>query len=118
MAFSPSSPSDSGSGLSSPASLWSSRGGSSSPSSLSELSDSSSGSSNCSCNRYGITRRGERVKINCGGMKCSDKGAYGRYDNGVSTPFDDESDSCSSESDEEYRRVAVRARRQGIAVRR
>lgn len=92
---------------------------STSPSSLSELSDSSSGSSNCSCNRYGITQRGERVKIDCRGVRCSGRMAK-RYslDSGGSTPFEDSGSSCSSDSDEEYRMAAARVRRQGIAVRR
>ena len=55
----------------------------SSPSSLSSLSDpnSSSSSSKCSCNRYGVTRRGDRVKLDCGGSRCG---------------YSDDSSSCSS----------------------
>jgi len=30
----------------------------------------SSSSSTCSCERYGITRRGDRVKLDCGGERC------------------------------------------------
>lgn len=73
----------------------------SSPSSLSSLSDPSSGSGSCRCNRYGVTRRGDRVKIDCGGSRC-----------GYS---DDSSSGCSSEgsdsdSEPEYREVRPRQR--------
>lgn len=55
-------------------------------SSLSSLSDpSSSGSGSCRCNRYGVTRRGDRVKLDCGGSRC-----------GYS---DDSSSDCSSIED-------------------
>lgn len=37
----------------------------SSPSSLSSLSDKS-----CRCERYGVTRAGQRVKLDCGGKRC------------------------------------------------
>jgi len=40
--------------------------GGSSPSSLSSISDTPS----CRCNRWGITRKGERVKLDCGGSRC------------------------------------------------
>jgi hypothetical protein len=80
---------------------------SSAGSSLSSRSDStiSSGSdisnvSSCSCERYGITRAGERVKLDCGGSRCG---------------YSDE-ESCCSSSDEEF--VPVSTRRQGIVVRR
>jgi hypothetical protein len=79
----------------------SSRSDSSSPSSASSLSDYSSGTSgNCTCERYGITRGGDRVKLDCGGSRCG---------------YSDDSDSCCS-SDEE--RDAVSSRRHGIVVRR
>lgn len=80
-------------------SLSSSRGSSTSPSSV------SSNGSHCSCERYGITRSGNRVKLDCGGSRC-------RYSAG-------ESDlSCESGSDEEYRRQVGATRRQGVVVRR
>jgi hypothetical protein len=63
----------------------SSRSDASSPSSLSSLSDASA--SECRCNRYGITRKGDRVKMDCGGAKCG----YGASD----------SSSCSSDSEGE-----------------
>jgi hypothetical protein len=78
-------------------------------SSLSYRSDSSGASSSgystpasdcssCTCERYGITRKGERVRLDCGGSRCS-------YD-----------DSCSSSEDEaEY--VERSSRRNGIVVR-
>jgi len=74
----------------------SSRSGSSSP--ASSLSSYSSGSA-CSCERYGITRSGDRIKLDCGGARCG---------------YTD--DSCSSSSDDEY--VPHSTRRQGIVVRR
>jgi hypothetical protein len=64
-------------------------------STLSSLSDSSA--SSCTCNRYGITRKGDRVKLDCGGEKCG----YG-----------DDSSDCSSEEEsdeEEVREVRPRA---------
>lgn len=77
-------------------------------SSLSYRSDSSGSSSgystpasdcsSCTCERYGITRKGERVRLDCGGSRCS-------YE-----------DSCSSSEDEtEY--VERSSRRNGIVVR-
>jgi len=77
----------------------SSRSDSDSPSSASSLSDYSSGS-DCTCERYGITRGGDRVKLDCGGSRCG---------------YSDDSSSCCS-SDEEQ--DAVSARRNGIVVRR
>jgi hypothetical protein len=81
----------------------SSRSDSSSPSSASSLSDysSRSGSANCKCERYGITRGGARVKLDCGGSRCG----YGA----------DDSSSCCS-SDDEY--VPSSSRRHGLVVRR
>ena len=54
----------------------------SSPSSLSSLSTQS-----CRCERYGITRSGNRVKLDCGGARCG----YGSSS--------DSSSGCSSDSD-------------------
>ncbi|KAI9643902.1 hypothetical protein NHQ30_007253 [Ciborinia camelliae] len=75
--------------------------GTSSPSSASSMSDYSSGSnaSTCTCERYGITRKGDRIKLDCGGSRC-----------GYS-----DSESCSSEDEDEYSRSS---RRNGIVVRR
>ncbi|KAF1813920.1 hypothetical protein P152DRAFT_297809 [Eremomyces bilateralis CBS 781.70] len=74
-------------------SLTSSRSSaSSSPSSL------SSTSSCCTCERYGITRGGDRVKLDCGGTRCGSEGGS----------------SCSSDSEDEYRRGTTR--RNGMVV--
>jgi hypothetical protein len=77
-------------------------------SSLSYRSDSSGSSgystpasdcSSCKCERYGITRKGERVRLDCGGSRCS-------YE-----------DSCSSSEDEAAVYVERSSRRHGIVVR-
>lgn len=68
----------------------SSRSGGSSPSSLSSLSDQSARS--CRCNRFGITRKGDRVKLDCGGERC-----------GYATSSDESSSDCSSDSEDERR---------------
>lgn len=73
------------------------RSDSSSPnSSLSGYSTPGSDVSSCTCERYGITRKGDRVRLDCGGSRCN-------YD-----------DSCSSSEDEE---CYVSSRRNGIVVR-
>lgn len=56
----------------------------SSPESLSSLSDSSR--SSCTCNRYGLTRSGKKVLLDCGGKRCGGS---------------DESSSCSSVEESE-----------------
>jgi hypothetical protein len=68
-------------------------------SSVSGYSTPSSDCSSCTCERYGITRKGERVRIDCGGTRCG---------------YSDE-DSCSSAGEEEY--VPTTSRRNGIVVR-
>jgi hypothetical protein len=81
----------------------SSRSDSDSPSSASSLSDySTPGSSvgGCTCERYGITRSGDRVKLDCGGSRCG---------------YSDDSDSCCSSDDDP---VQTSARRHGLVVRR
>ncbi|KAI1336105.1 hypothetical protein F5Y15DRAFT_396014 [Xylariaceae sp. FL0016] len=84
--------------VSSSGSSLSYRSDSSSPSSsLSGYSTPASDCSNCTCERYGITRKGDRVKIDCGGSRCG-------Y----------ESESCSSEDEEAY---SPSSRRNGIVVR-
>lgn len=84
-------------------SLSSRSSGSTSPSSLSSISDPPA--PQCRCERYGITRKGDRVKLDCGGSRCG----YGT----------ESSDSCSeSDSDAEYREARSAVRRQGIVVRR
>jgi hypothetical protein len=74
----------------------SSRSDSDSLSSSSSISDYSE----CRCERYGITRGGDRVKLDCGGSRCG---------------YSDDSSSCSS-SDDEYERQS--SRRNGLVVRR
>lgn len=94
-----------GSPPSSVGSSLSSRSDSSSPSSASSLSDYSSPRSTsvgCTCQRYGITRKGDRVKLDCGGSRC-----------GYS---DDSSSCCSSGGEEEY--IPASSRRHGVVVRR
>lgn len=74
------------------------RSDSSSPnSSMSGYSTPNSDCSSCTCERYGITRKGERVRLDCGGSRCG----YG-----------DDSSDCSSE-DGDYSTT----RRNGIVVR-
>jgi hypothetical protein len=89
---------DFGSPVSSSGSDLSYRSDSSSPSSqLSGYSTPASDCSSCTCERYGITRKGDRVLIDCHGSRCG-------Y-----------ADSCSSSEDEEY--VSRNSRRHGIVVR-
>lgn len=66
-------------------------------SSVSGYSTPASDCSTCSCERYGITRKGERVRLDCGGARCGD-----------------EYSSCS-DSDEEY--VHTSSRRNGVVMR-
>lgn len=77
------------------------RSDSSSPnSSMSGYSTPSSDCSSCTCERYGITRKGDRVRLDCGGSRCG---------------YDNESE-CSSGSEDEY--VSSRSsRRNGMVVR-
>ena len=73
--------------VSSSGSSLSYRSDSSSPSSsLSGYSTPASDCSSCTCERYGITRKGDRVKIDCGGSRCG---------------YSDDSSSCSSGDEEE-----------------
>ncbi len=69
---------------------------SSSPSSV------SSGSSCCTCERYGITRSGDRVKLDCGGARCG---------------YSDDSSECSSEDEYLQEYEAKTTRRQGVVIR-
>ena len=82
-------------------SLSSRSSGNSSPSSLSSLSDPAG--SQCRCNRFGITRKGDRVKLDCGGSRC-----------GYS---DDSSSGCSSEASDSEPEIVERRPRQ-VATRR
>jgi len=77
-------------------SLTSRTSNSSSPSSVSSV------SSHCSCERYGITRAGGRVKLDCGGSRCG---------------YSDGSD-CNSESENECNHKSrVNTRRHGMYLR-
>ncbi|KAI8403258.1 hypothetical protein FOFC_16695 [Fusarium oxysporum] len=93
--------------ISSSGSSLSYRSDSSSPnSSLSGYSTPGSDVSSCTCERYGITRKGERVKLDCGGSRCG---------------YDDDSDSiCSSGSEDEYEYEAsvsrTSSRRHGVVA--
>lgn len=92
---------NSSSPLSSSGSDLSYRSDSSSPnSSLSGYSTPSSDCSSCTCERYGITRKGERVRIDCGGKRCG---------------YEDSCSSASSGDETDYRSHS--ARRNGIVVR-
>lgn len=91
---------------SSVSSSFSDRSDSSSPNSaLSGYSTPGSDCSTCTCERYGITRKGERVKLDCGGSQCG---------------FDDD-ESCASDSEfeeeeeEEYVREVAYSRRHAVA---
>ena len=89
--------------VSSSGSSLSYRSDSSSPnSSLSGYSTPASDCSSCTCERYGITRKGDRVKIDCGGSRCG---------------YSDDSSSCSSGDEEEEEYVSRSNRRNGIVVR-
>lgn len=68
----------------------------SSPSSLSSVSDHS-----CRCERYGVTRSGQRVKLDCGGKRC---GAWS------SSSSECESNDSSEDSSEDERRRRSSAR--------
>jgi len=79
-------------------SLTSSRSSnSSSPSSASDV------SSCCTCERFGITRSGNRVKLDCGGKRCG-------------YAYSDDSSSCASDSEGEYQKLKA-TRRQGVVIR-
>jgi len=82
----------------------SSRSDSSSPSSASSFSDYSSSLSDsaggCSCERYGITRKGDRIKLDCGGSRCG---------------YSDDSSSCCSDQEDH---VPSSSRRNGLVIRR
>jgi len=71
----------------------------SSPSSSSSVSSYSS-SSACSCERYGITRAGDRVKLDCGGSRCG---------------YSDEE--CSSDDEAAHTYVRESTRRHGVIIR-
>lgn len=84
-------------------SLSSRSSGGSSPSSLSSLSSVSSGS--CRCNRYGVTRKGDRVKLDCGGSRCG----YSDESSSGCSSSDSESES-EEEASPRYRTIQPRSR--------
>lgn len=91
--------------VSSVGSSFSYRSDSSSPnSSMSGYSTPDSSCSSCTCERYGITRKGERVKLDCGGSRCGDDSSD------CSSIADD------SEEEEEAYYVRDSSRRNGIVV--
>jgi hypothetical protein len=65
----------------------------------SACSSPSSVTSSCSCERYGITRAGNRVKLDCGGSRCGS------------------SDDDCSESEEESIKKSYATRRHGVVIR-
>jgi hypothetical protein len=70
-------------------------------SSMSGYSTPASDCSTCSCERYGITRKGERVRLDCGGSRCG-------YDGSSCSSSDEEGDYVSPTS----------SRRNGVVMRR
>lgn len=73
----------------------------------SPISPASPASSVCSCDRWGVTKRGDRVKLDCGGSRCGSSGS-----------------DLSSDSEEEYVRTRAKLdarkgeqRRHGVVVR-
>lgn len=83
----------------SPASSLVSDVSSSGGSSLSSLSYPSSVSSrSCRCDRYGVTRKGDRVKLDCGGGRCG-------YSDSSSDCSSSGADEDSSDSEPETRRA-------------
>ena len=100
--YSASPPSSVGSSLSSRSSGSSARSGGSSPSSLSSLSDRSG--SSCRCNRFGITRKGEKVRLDCGGSRCG----YSD-DSSCSSDYSSEDDAPVSRSKPKVQEIRPRA---------
>ncbi|RMZ84386.1 hypothetical protein DV738_g749, partial [Chaetothyriales sp. CBS 135597] len=77
----------------------------SSPSSLSSLSDVS-----CKCDRYGVTRSGQRVKLDCGGKRCGYSGSSSECSSENSDDTDD------SEDERRYRARKEAERRRATEV--
>lgn len=72
----------------------------SSPSDLSSSSDKS-----CRCERYGVTRSGQRVKLDCGGRRCGYSGSSSECSSDVTESED------SSEDERRYRASQEAAKR-------
>jgi len=80
-----------------------------SPASLSSLSDASA--SSCRCNRYGITRSGNKVLLDCGGRRCGysdDDSSSGCASDESRSEIDESSDEEESEESEDERPVVRR----------
>ena len=77
----------------------------SSPSSMSSSSDQS-----CRCERYGVTRGGQRVKLDCGGKRCG-------YTGSSSECSSDATEDDSSEDERRYRAQKEAAKRHSQAGR-
>lgn len=75
---------------------------SSAPSSAVSSSSRSKALPSCRCGRYGVTRDGRRVLLDCGGSKCSN--------------YSDTSSDCTSSSDSESEEERLRERRRLQAV--
>ena len=73
---------------------------SSSPSNLSSSSDKS-----CRCERFGVTRSGQRVKLDCGGKRCG-------YSGSSSECSSENSEESESEDERKYRARKEQERRQ------
>ncbi|KAG5980081.1 hypothetical protein E4U55_004407 [Claviceps digitariae] len=98
--FSTSPVSSSGSSLS----YRSNRSNSSSPSSsLSGYSTPDSDCVTCTCERYGITRRGERIKLDCGGSRCG----YGDDCSDCSSYISESEDEAVHYRHSDYRRNGI-----------
>jgi len=77
---------------------------SSSPSSLSSMSDKS-----CRCERYGVTRSGQRVKLDCGGKRCGYSGSSSE----CSSEGTESSEDSEDERERRYRMTKEAERRGG-----
>lgn len=79
-----------------------------SPSSSGSTSPSNIGSF-CKCDRYGLTRKGDRVRLDCGGGRCG---------SGIEKGFSDSGSSlCGSESEKGYKNRASTTHRHATVVR-
>lgn len=78
--------------------------GSSAGSSMSSVSDWS-----CKCERYGVTRSGQRVKLDCGGTRCG-------YSTGSSSECSSKSSENSEDSSEDEVQYRARVKAQGTST--
>lgn len=86
-----------------------------SPASLSSLSDASG--SSCRCNRYGITRSGKKVLLDCGGHKCgySDDSSSGCGTDDSQSEIEESSEEEDEEESEDERPVVRRIAPKGAS---